>query len=398
MSERNAATVVLACGAWLKNAACLRVGAQAHWSAVHGDLGDPAARIALDASIEALLDLVPTVAPGAAIAAVAHDLHPDFYSTGVALRVAAQLGVPAIAVQHHHAHIGVVMEEFGLQGPVIGLALDGVGLGTDGVAWGGELLWLEGGAWRRLGHFQPLPLPGGDVAAREPWRMAAAALHAMDRTNEISQRFSDSVGQRATQTVQAMLTRRFNCPATTGAGRWFDAAAGALRISSKQTMEAQAAIAMEKMATDYLAAYGDPLVADEYVLHSDGRLDLRPLLSSLFALADSHDPQAVARGAALFHLTLINALVAWVEQASQISGTKTIALGGGCFLNRLLCDRLSQLLKQRGYQVFLPHKVACGDSGLAIGQAWVARQQLQPGDRTRSHVNQDLSPAVSGFA
>ncbi|HEY9194123.1 MAG TPA: carbamoyltransferase HypF, partial [Methyloversatilis sp.] len=163
---------VLAVGAWLKNAACLLGDGHVCGSAVHGDLGDPQACEALDRSLHALL--AQTARP---VAAVAHDLHPDFYSTRVAVELAARLGVPAIGVQHHHAHIAAVMAEHGLTGPVIGLALDGVGLGTDGMAWGGELLWVAPGAWRRLGHLWPLQLAGGDVAAREPWRMAAAALH-----------------------------------------------------------------------------------------------------------------------------------------------------------------------------------------------------------------------------
>jgi hydrogenase maturation protein HypF len=369
----GASRTVLACGAWLKNAACLLQGDGVRWTPLHGDLGDPANCIALEQSVETLV----AQADGA-IEAVAHDLHPDFFSTRLALRVADQLGVPAIAVQHHHAHIGVLMAEYGLQEPVIGLALDGVGLGTDGVAWGGELLWVEGAAWRRLGHLQALALPGGDVAAREPWRMAAAALHALERGDEVTHRFSAGVGQMAAQTVQAMLTRGINCPPTTGAGRWFDAAAGALGISLKQKFEAEAAIALEKMAEGYLALHGEPEQAGDYALDADGTLDLRPLLATLFALADSGDPQAIARGAALFHLTLVDALTEWAYQAARLHGASTIALGGGCFLNRIMSGRLSATLTRRGLRVLLPQTVSCGDSGLALGQAWVARQQAEP--------------------
>lgn len=362
---------ILACGAWLKNAACLLQGDGVCWSEVHGDLGDPANCIALEHSVENLVEHAD-----GAIEAVAHDLHPDFFSTRLAQRVADSLGVPAIAVQHHHAHIGVLMAEYGLQKPVIGLALDGIGLGTDGLAWGGELLWVEGASWRRLGHLQALALPGGDAAAREPWRMAAAALHALERGDEITQRFSPGVGKMAAQTVQAMLKRGTNCPLTSGAGRWFDAAAGALGISIKQRFEAEAAIALEKMAEGYLALYGEPEQTGDYVLHSNGILDLRPLLATMFALADSGDPQAIARGAALFHLTLVTALVEWIDQAARLHNTHTIALGGGCFLNRIMTGRLSAELTRRGLSVLLPQTVSCGDAGLALGQAWVARQQL----------------------
>ena len=152
---------VLACGAWLKNRACLIDGDRVHWSANHGDLYGTEARGALDASVDWLL-----LQASGPVEAIAHDLHPDFHSTDVALALADQLGVPAIGVQHHHAHIAVVQAEAGLDEPVIGIAMDGVGLGTDDTAWGGEFLRVDGAGWKRLGHLPPLPLPGGDVAAR----------------------------------------------------------------------------------------------------------------------------------------------------------------------------------------------------------------------------------------
>lgn len=370
-----AATVpatVLACGAWLKNSACLMQGEQVLWSPVHGDLDDPANCVALENSVDALL-----AGASARIDAVAHDLHPDFFSTHLALRIAEQLRVPAIAVQHHHAHIGAVAAEYGLRQPVIGLALDGVGLGTDGVAWGGELLRVDPSGWQRLGHLQALALPGGDAAAREPWRMAAAVLHALGRNEEIVRRFGPAAGSAAAQTVRTMLTRSLNCPPATGAGRWFDAAAGALGISVKQEFEAQAAIALEKLATDYLAAHGEPERAVSYAIDAQGVLDPRPLFDQLFALADTGDAREIARGAALFHVTLAAALAEWTAHAAERDGIRAIALGGGCFFNRVLTTRLSADLARRGLQVFLPQAVSCGDAGLALGQAWAAAQQVQ---------------------
>ena len=129
---------VLACGAWLKNSACLLQGDQVVWSPVHGDLGDPDTCLALERSLERLLTRAE-----APLRAIAHDLHPDFHSTRLAVDTAARLGVPALGVQHHHAHIAALQAEHALAGPVLGLALDGVGLGTDGNAWGGELLWVD---------------------------------------------------------------------------------------------------------------------------------------------------------------------------------------------------------------------------------------------------------------
>ncbi|OWW22932.1 hydrogenase maturation protein HypF [Noviherbaspirillum denitrificans] len=353
----------------MKNTACLLRERKVQWSPLHGDLGDPANCEALDRSVAALL-----AQPGLRVDAVAHDLHPDFFSTRLAQQVAERLGVPAVPVQHHHAHIAAVCAEFGVHKPVIGLALDGVGLGTDGVAWGGELLFVDGVRWERLGHLHALALPGGDTAAREPWRMAAAVLDALGRIDEVSVRFAPHVGNQAAQTVQAMLARRLNCPPATGAGRWFDAAAGALGISVRQAAEAEAAIALERLASEYLASHDAPGECALYAIDSKGVLDLRPLFSRLFTLADEG---AAAYGAALFHVTLSDALAEWAALAAGRSGIRTVAFGGGCFFNRILTSRVRAALEARDVQVLLPQSVSCGDAGLALGQAWAAACGLQ---------------------
>ncbi|WKC47499.1 Kae1-like domain-containing protein [Pseudomonas veronii] len=358
---------VLACGAWLKNTACLLQGDQVLWSPLHGDLGDPQSCLDLAASLDVLLACAE-VTPQA----IAHDLHPDFYSSQLAVTLAEKLNVPAVAVQHHHAHIAALMAEHGLDGPVLGLALDGVGLGSDGAAWGGELLWVASDAWRRLGYLLPLPLPGGDVAAREPWRLAAAALHLLGRDDEILRRLGPLVGEQSANTVAQMLARNLNCPPSSGAGRWFDAAAGILGISVRQQFEAEAAIALERLAAEYLATHAEPVIDGLWHLRADGVLDLLPLLTRLFELADS---ARSAEGAALFHLTLAAALADWVEHQST---TLPVLLGGGCFANRLLSARLTQRLTARGLPVFSAQAVSCGDAGLALGQAWVAAHWRDP--------------------
>lgn len=358
---------VLACGAWLKNTACLLQGDQVLWSPLHGDLGDPQSCLDLAASLDALLACAE-VTPQA----IAHDLHPDFYSSQLAVTLAEKLNVPAVAVQHHHAHIAALMAEHGLDGPVLGLALDGVGLGSDGAAWGGELLWVASDAWRRLGYLLPLPLPGGDVAAREPWRLAAAALHLLGRDDEILRRLGPLVGEQSANTVAQMLARNLNCPPSSGAGRWFDAAAGILGISVRQQFEAEAAIALERLAAEYLATHAEPAIDGLWHLRADGVLDLLPLLTRLFELADS---ARSAEGAALFHLTLAAALADWIEHQST---TLPVLLGGGCFANRLLSARLRQRLSARGLPVFSAQAVSCGDAGLALGQAWVAAHWRDP--------------------
>jgi len=352
---------VLACGAYLKNTACLIEGTRVLWSAPHGDLIGAANREALNDSVEELL----REASGP-VQAVAHDLHPDFHSTHVAHAVADRLGVPAIGVQHHHAHIAVVQAEQGVAGPVIGLALDGVGLGDDGSAWGGEVLWLDSAAnrWRRLDHLAPLMLPGGDVAAREPWRMAAAVLLRLGRTDEIEARFAQVVGVFAARLVRSLLERQVNSSPTTSAGRWFDAAAGALGLCVHQTVEAEAAIALEQQARTWLQAH------PEFVVQWTS-LDLSPLVAKLFVMSDEGVASS-GEGAALFHLGLAGGLAHAAIEAARAHGTRTVILGGGCFLNQVLSERASAALIGADLVVLRPQGVCCGDAGLALGQAWVA--------------------------
>ena len=365
---------VLACGAFLKNAACLLDTDQPQavtWSEVHGDLSDPAACMALERSVRTLL-----AQAGGCIDAVAHDLHPDFFSTHLAQRFAAELGVPAIAVQHHHAHIAAVMAEHGLDRPVIGIALDGVGLGSDGTAWGGEVLRVDGVQFERVGHLLPLALPGGDVAAREPWRMAAAALHACGLAEQIVPRLSPVVGTQAARTLQTMLQRGLNCPQTSAAGRWFDAAAGLLGLSVRQEMEAQAAIALEQAAARYLQDHTLQVRTSDWAVTPDGQIDLRTLLLSSLMDIDCAIPAAVDAAAARFHLTLADALCAHAVAQAHIQQLRDVALGGGCFFNRILKQRIVSQLETAGLNVLQAKKLSCGDAGLALGQAWVAARTM----------------------
>jgi hydrogenase maturation protein HypF len=360
---RPAPARVLACGAYLKNTACLIEDERVLWSVPHGDLKDVAGRQALEASVAALL----AQARGP-LQAVAHDLHPDFHSTHLAQQIASRLGVPAVPVQHHHAHVAVVHAEQAIEGSVIGVALDGVGLGDDGVAWGGEVLWVDGCAkahqWRRVDHLAPLALPGGGMAAREPWRMAAAALHRLGRSQEIDDRYAPVVGALAASIVRRMLQHGVNCPDTTSAGRWFDAAAGALGFSVVQSSEAEAAMSLERHARDYLTEHPD--------LHVPWTsLDLAPLVAPLFHLSALGAAER-SRGAAVFHLGLAAGLAHRTAAAAREHGSRTVVLGGGCFLNQLLSERLSAALTSAGLTVLRPKNVDCGDAGLAIGQAWVA--------------------------
>jgi len=350
---------VLAVGGWFKNTLCVTRGDEAFVSQHVGDLDNAAACGFFEETVRHclhILDVEPDV--------VAHDLHPDFHSSRFAATFAAERGLPVIGVQHHHAHIAAVCAEHGITEPVLGLALDGVGLGTDGTAWGGELLRVDGDGldgFARLGHLATLALPGGDVAAREPWRMAAAALQALGRAEDITRRFAD---EPATATVATMLARGLNCPATSSAGRLFDAAAGLLGVRRCVSYEGQAAMLLEGLAMRHGAVA--PLQAGWRIDH--GQLSLLPLL------ADLDDCEDATAGAALFHATLTAALLDWIDQASGQTGLRTIAAAGGCLLNRLLVSGLRAGLAQRGLRFVTAARLPPNDGGLSLGQAWVARQ------------------------
>jgi hydrogenase maturation protein HypF len=340
---------VLAVGAFLKNTVCVTRGDVAYLSPVHGDLGTPEAIAAFEASVEAMvaeLGVVPV--------RVAHDLHPDFHST----RFAQSLDLPAVAVQHHHAHAAAIAAEHGHDSPVIGLSLDGFGLGPGNQSWGGELLYCEGARFRRLGHLALLSQPGGDVAAREPWRMAAAVLHKLGRGAEIAGRWP---AMPAAARLGLVLDKGLNAPPTSSAGRLFDAACGLLGVYPVAEFEGQAPMALEAMVTT------PQVLADGWTL-VDGVLDFAPLLARLASCDDA------VLGANLFHGTLVAALAEWCGWAADQSGCRTVALGGGCFFNAVLRHNLVPALSARGLRPLTALKASPGDPGLSVGQAWIAAQ------------------------
>ena len=353
---------VLALGGHLKNTVAVFKGKEAFLSQHIGGLDNAAAIGFLEETVAhllAVLDVRPDL--------IAHDLHPDFASTRLALRLADELGVPALAVGHHHAHVAAICAEHGIDEPVIGLAIDGVGLGPDGGAWGGELLRVDGAACTRLGHLRPLRLPGGDRAAREPWRLALSALHDAGQGERIAGWLEKHYPERDAAPLLAMLARDLRCPPTSSLGRHFDAAAGLLGVRAAASYEGQAAMELEGLA----AAHGPvaPLAGGWRI--EAGVLDLFPLL---LALADIED---IAHGAALFHATLAAGLAEWLLAASRREKLTTVVIGGGCAMNALLLAALRPPLEAVGLQVLEARQAPPNDGGLALGQGWVARKMFK---------------------
>lgn len=350
LARRRTGTMGLATGAYLKNAPALASARQWIVAAHVGDLDTPQARDALEAAVTDHLRLYG-VEPGW----VARDRHPDYPSSELAERWRP---APIHPVQHHHAHVAAVMAEHALQGPVLGVAWDGVGLGDDGTAWGGECLVVDDGGYRRLAGLRPFPLPGGDRAARAPWRCALGLLHAAGQPLPPAAALGCTEALR--DGVAQALAAGVNSPATSSMGRLFDAVASLLGLCQVCDYEAQAAMAVQFQAetVSEAAAYPMPLVDDGALW----RLDWAPML--LHLLADRRAGRSTAQIAARFHNTLAVALVAVAERA----GLQRVVLGGGCFQNRQLLAVTVAQLRAAGYAVYWPHRVPPGDGGIALGQ------------------------------
>ncbi|CCD88854.1 carbamoyl phosphate phosphatase [NiFe] Hydrogenase maturation protein [Bradyrhizobium sp. ORS 285] len=352
---------LLAVGAHLKSTVTVIRGDEAFVSQHLGDLDTAAAIRFFEESIAHLTSILD-VAP----VAIAHDLHPDMAST----RFAQAKGLPSFAVQHHHAHAASVVAEHGLRTPALALVLDGYGYGSDGSAWGGELLLCDGAKFQRLGHLAPLKMPGGDRAAREPWRMASAVLHDLGRDAEITLRFVDQPQARHLP----MLLDRADTAATTSAGRLFDAVAGLLGVSTRQSYEGEAAMKLEALVRT-------TAVLERGWTIADGVLSLRPLLAQLIARDGD-----VVEAAGLFHGTLAAACVDWITSASRATGANTVVLSGGCFLNAHLAELIVGGCQAARIDAWLPHRLPANDGGLSLGQAWVAGLQMIEQDNTAGGI------------
>jgi hydrogenase maturation protein HypF len=340
---------VLACGAELKNTFCLARGRHAFVSHHVGDLENAETLRSFTEGIEhfrRLFDVDPQV--------VAHDLHPEYLSTKYAL----ELGLPLEGVQHHHAHIASCLADNGEDGPVIGVAFDGTGYGTDGTIWGGEFLMADLAGFERGGHLAPVPMPGGAAAIRQPWRMAAA--YAGDP--EVARRHPDQW-----PAVLAMAVKGINSPLTSSAGRLFDAAAALLGVRDSINYEGQAAIELEQLA--------DPAEAEAYPARLEtGEGPFRARGSDLLhaVIEDRTDGVPAPVIAARFHHGVAALIEAGCLLMRERHGLGTVALSGGVFQNLLLLNATVTRLEARGFRVLIHSRVPCNDGGISLGQAVVA--------------------------
>jgi hydrogenase maturation protein HypF len=344
---------VIATGTDVKNAVCITRGGEAFLSQHIGDLGSPEAFGFFEETIGKLgrlLDVVPSV--------VAHDMHPDYRSTGWAF----SSGLECIAVQHHHAHIASCLTEHGRSHPAIGVAFDGTGCGPEGELWGGEILVCDLAGFRRAGHLRALALAGGEAAIRQPWRAGLAAL--LDAGAPLS--VFDDVEPERREVIRRMITRRISSPMATGAGRWFDAIAAIVGLRREISYEGQAAIELEAIAS---AGTHEPY---EVVLEkcTPFIIDLRPAIRGVARDAAATIPAAII--AARFHETLAHALLLSVRRVREETGLTPVALSGGCFQNKLLAERVIDLMTIDGFEVLVHRQIPPNDGGVALGQAAIA--------------------------
>jgi hydrogenase maturation protein HypF len=346
---------LLACGAELKNTFCLAKHNHAFLSHHIGDLENYATLRSFTDGIEhfgRLFEIDPVL--------VAYDLHPEYLSTKYAL----DLDIESLGVQHHHAHIASCLADNGETGPVLGVAFDGTGYGTDGTIWGGEFLLADLVGFRRLAHLAPVPMPGGVTAVRQPWRMAAAYLdeaygrppESLDVLRRNEDRWADVLAVAASGTQ----------PRTSSAGRLFDAVSAVLGVRDAIHYEGQAAIELEQRA--------DPAERGSYPVRLENRdpivvrgADLvRAAVTDLLAGVD------VGVIAGRVHNGLADAIVAVCVALRDTTGVSDVALSGGVFQNLLLLDRAVDRLRANGFRVLTHSRVPTNDGGISLGQAAVA--------------------------
>ncbi len=355
---------ILATGAELKSTVCLADGTRAVLSQHIGDLQNRATLDSFGHTIEHLSRIL-AVTPELA----ACDLHPDYLST----RYAEESGLPLVRAQHHHAHLASCMAENGLIGDVIGIIFDGTGYGPDGTIWGGEFLTGGYGGYRRAGHFTPVPLPGGDAAVREPWRMAMSYLYRA--TGEDAFSSDNPVARNLPPGEQAlfaqMLKRGINSPPTSSCGRLFDAVAALLGVRHTVSYDGQGAMELEALAETTTDKTGESY---RYVISGDGenplQADFSPMFIEMLDNIAGGIPCAVI--AWRFHKTVATAATEFCRSIAATTGLTRVVLSGGVFQNRLLSEMIYTALTHAGLTVFTHRLVPPNDGGIALGQAAIA--------------------------
>ncbi|NOR34945.1 MAG: carbamoyltransferase HypF, partial [Bacteroidales bacterium] len=293
---------------------------------------------------------------------VVSDLHPDYLSTRFAVKLVEENpDLPHISVQHHHAHIASGMLNAGLEGEVLGFSFDGTGLGTDGHMWGAEVMKADYINFERLFHFEYMPLPGGDKASKEPWRMGISYLHHCfgDEIYDLKIPLTQRFGRQEMGNIIALIQKRINTPMVSSAGRLFDAVAAITGLNYYSTYQAEAPMLLES-AIDLNEQGSYPFEIES------GKVSFTSLIRSV--VEDIHKGKSTGSIAAKFHHTLVQLILRLSLEIRAESGLDRVVLGGGSFQNNFLSEKVMDKLENENFKVYLPHRIPVNDQGIAAGQ------------------------------
>jgi hydrogenase maturation protein HypF len=357
---------LLAVGAELKNTFCITRGSYAFLSQHIGDMENYDTLRSFEEGIEHFERLF-RVKPQA----IGYDLHPNYMATRYALERSERDNLPAVGVQHHHAHIAACMAENGLEGvrPVIGVSFDGTGYGDDGAVWGGEFLICTYSGYQRSFHLSYIPLPGGDMAIHQPWRLAWAWLDRLGIEPDSLPSLDEAVSPEEGRIVMQQIEKGINTPPTSSMGRLFDAVAALCGIRYEVNYEAQAAIEFEAIV--------DPEEEGHYnFTFGEKEIDPAPLLRSL--IRDRMEGVATGKIAARFHNTVARMVLEVCDEIRTRASLSEVALSGGVWQNMVLLSKTVATLRASGFSVYIHRKVPANDGGIALGQAVVTLHSLDP--------------------
>lgn len=346
---------IFAAGAELSNCFCLGKGNRAYLSPHIGDLKNHETFTFYRDTVSRYAGIFRTT-PGVA----ARDMHPDYIST----RYTQSMQLETIAVQHHHAHIASCMAENGITTPVIGLAFDGSGYGTDQCIWGSEFMVCDFNGFQRLSHFSYMPLPGGDYATEEPWRMGLALLYQAygDGLPEMKMSAWTDMDSKKVRQVIEQIRKNIHCPLSSGAGRLFDGIAAISGICTHALFHAEAPMRLESMITPGIRSFYDVDITDT--------ISFIPAIRQIYQDGLNHTEPGII--SAQFHNTVVEASIRVIRKISIETGIRQVALSGGTFQNKYLTERMEERLEAEKFTVFKHSLVPCNDGGLALGQIAIA--------------------------
>ncbi|CAN2042732.1 Carbamoyltransferase HypF [Candidatus Magnetomoraceae bacterium gMMP-15] len=358
---KNKVPPILACGAELKNTICLAKENNAFLSQHIGDLKNPETFEFFKSTIEfmkKILKLEPEI--------IACDFHPDYLSTTYAMNQKQK----KIKVQHHHAHIVSCMAENKIDSPVIGLAFDGTGYGTDNALWGGEILIADAGGFTRSCHLSYIPMPGSALAVKEPWRMAISYLY--DAFGEdflnLDLPILKEIEESKIRLLIKIITKKINSPYTSSLGRLFDGIAAIMGIRNKVSFEGQAAIELEMLANEH----SENIYDYEFISSDMHRIILKPIIYGI--VKDMINGIYLAEISSKFHKTLIYMFSELCTIIKKESKLNQVVLSGGAFQNSILLNGLIRELEKKNFKVFTHCLIPANDGGISLGQALIAAE------------------------